>query len=108
MAEQQNLESQPFLPRVGMIWFFVIVTLVAVALGVVRSAEQGQSLAAAMVFLTIFVATFALLSGICFVVAFLFGAMEKAVAGEKERLASPFISGQMPEQIIPPTSGEEN
>lgn len=101
-------EAQPFLPRVGMIWFFVVVTLVALALGVVRLAEQGQALSAAFVFLGLFVMAFALLSGASFLVAYSFGAMERAVAGDQERTASPFIDGRLPEQIIAPKPTDES
>lgn len=103
MLEQQNdVEPQPFLPRVGILWFFVLMTLVAVAMGIVRAAEQGWSLLAALICLVIFVFVFALISCFSFVVAFLFGAMEKAMADDNQETASPFIDGSMPEQIIPP------
>ncbi len=91
-----------------MIWFFIVVTLVAIALGVVRSAEQGQSLTAALVFTALFIGFFSLFSGTCFVIAFVFGVTEKAVAGSRDEPASPFIDGSLPEQIIPPKPVDGN
>ncbi|MEZ6133353.1 MAG: hypothetical protein R3C53_00445 [Pirellulaceae bacterium] len=40
-------EPQPLLPRIGMIWFFIVALIVAIALGVIRYAEQGGALATA-------------------------------------------------------------
>lgn len=87
-----------------MVWFFIVVTIVAIALFVVRAADQGRALAVAMVFSVIFFGCLALLSGITFGVAFLFGAIEKILLGPQEQTASPFISDRPPEQIIPPQS----
>jgi uncharacterized membrane protein YhaH (DUF805 family) len=95
-------KQQPFLPRVGMIWFFIAVTIVAIALGVVRAAEQGRALAAAMVFIVIFIGLCGLCSAACFLTAFLLGAVEKAIVGPQETPASPFSDGSLPEQIVPP------
>lgn len=104
----QTSEPQPFLPRIRMVWFFVVVFVVAATLGIVRSAEQGRALAAALVFTTIFVGLCAFLSGACFTVAYLFGAMERAVTGQQNQPASPFSDDAMPEQIIPPRMVDEN
>ena len=99
-------KPQPFLPRIGMIWFFIAVTIVAIALGVVRAAEQGRSLAAAMVFTVIFVGLCAMLSAACFLTAFLLGALEKAIVGPQESPANPFSDGSLPEQIVPPNPAD--
>ena len=107
MSEQRDTVAQPFLPRVGLVWFFVVATLVAIALGIVRAADQGQALAAAMVFVLLFLFTLSVFSGLSFLVAFLFGAMEEAVSGEREQTSSPFIDGSLPEQIIPPQPVDE-
>lgn len=107
MVEQTDPEQQPLLPRFGMIWFFIIVTLVAIALGIIRSAEQGQALAAAMVFTCFFVLLLCFLASGCFLVAYLFGAMGKAVAGEEQQPKSPFANS-LPEQIIAPRTVDEN
>ncbi len=108
MSEQPETSKQPFLPRVGLIWFFIVATLIAIALGIVRAADQGQALAAAMVGVTCFVVVLAMLSGGCFAVAYMFGAMERAVAGNQEQISSPFIDGSFPDQIIPPQPVDEN
>lgn len=89
-------------------WFFVVVLLVAIALFIVRAAEQGQALAAAMVFTATFAITTALISACCFVVAFLFGAMERAMAKDQDQVGSPFIDGSPPEQILPPKPTDSN
>ncbi len=104
----ESVEPQPFLPRVRMIWFFVVVSVVAAALAIIRMAEQWQTLVAALLFIAVFLGLLAMFSGACFVVAFLLGAMERAVAGQQEQPVNPFSDGSLPEQIIPPTAVEEN
>ena len=100
--------TQPLLPRIGMIWFFVAVLLVAIALFIVRAAEQGQALAAAMVFTVVFLLVAALISGASFFVAFLLGAMERALEGQRPKLGNPFSDGSPPEQIVPPKPSDSN
>lgn len=100
--------KQPLLPRVSLIWFFIAITIVAIALGVVRAAEQGRSLSAAMVFSVLFIAIFAVSSSLCFLFAYLIGATEKAIAGGQETPQSPFSDGSLPEQIIPPRKSIES
>lgn len=101
-AESHDSIAQPLLPRVSMAWFFIAVAIVAIALGVVRTAEQGRALQGALVFTTLFIVIAAILSAGCFLIAFLFGAMERAVAPKQELPASPFSDGSLPPQIIPP------
>ena len=105
--DHETIERQPFLPRVSLIWFFVVMTMAAIALFIIRAAEQGQALAAAITFTSLFAVLLCLLSGMCFTIAFFMGAMERAVAAKSERPASPFIDGRMPEQIIPPNTVDE-
>ena len=107
MSDPRSMAEQPFLPRIGLIWFFIVATLTAIALGIVRAADQGQALAAAMGFAALFLMVLAMLSGGAFLVAFMFGAMERAVEGEQEQVANPFIDGSLPEQIIPPRPVDE-
>jgi len=97
--------SQPFLPRVRMIWLFVAITVVAIALGIIRAADQGQSFAAAFVFTGVFLFLFALFSGLSFTFSYLFGFVEKNF-GESTVTSSPFAEGRLPEQILPPNSTE--
>ena len=104
----EEIESQPLLPRIGMIWFFIAVTVASLALFVVRAADQGQSLAAAMVFICVFFFMLLFFWGGCFLAAYLFGVMEKAVAPQDEQVGTPFIDGSFPEQIIPPKPTEES
>ncbi len=99
--------SQPLLPRVSMVWYFIVVVLVAIALFIVRAAEQGQALAAALIFTCFFLLAVAFISAACFVVAYLLGAMEKALEGDREQTGSPFIDGSFPEQMIPPKPSED-
>lgn len=98
----EQLEHQPLFPRISMAWFFFVAVIVAIALYVVRAADQGQAIAAAMVFTVVFFVVTAILSALCFFIAFAFGAMERAVDKEVEVPASPFIDGSPPEQIILP------
>lgn len=106
MVEQSEPEKQPFLPRFGMIWFFIIVTLVAIAIGVIQAADQGRSMAAAIVFSGVFILTILLSSAACFFVAYVFGAIEKTVVQEDRKTKSPFAHDTLPEQIIPPRPSE--
>ncbi len=105
MKNEDENESQPFLPRVRMIWLFVAITVVAIALGIVQAADQGQSLAAALVFTCVFLFLFATFSGLSFLVSYLFGFVEKNF-GEETLTSSPFVDGRLPEQILPPTPSE--
>jgi uncharacterized membrane protein YhaH (DUF805 family) len=95
-------DQQPLLPRFGMLWFFIAAVVVAIALFVIRAADQGQSMAAAMVFTVLFLAIAAIASGLCFTIAFLLGSLERSVSGEDHQVSSPFSSGAMPEQLVPP------
>lgn len=106
-ASDEYTEPQPLLPRFGMVWFFILVLIVAIALFVIRAADQAQALSAAMVFTVLFAFATLALSGMSFLVAYLFGALEKAVEGEQQRTGSPFIDGSLPEQIIPPKPADE-
>jgi ABC-type microcin C transport system permease subunit YejB len=99
-------QPQPLLPRVGMSWFFIVVTMVAIALGVARAAEHGQSLQAATVVTLIFVGFYSVLATLCFLAAFMLGAMEKAFTDKRETPANPFSDGSLPEQIVPPKNVE--
>jgi hypothetical protein len=96
---------QPFLPRVRMIWLFVAITVVAIALGIIQAADQGQALAAGLVFSGLFVFLFAFCSGTSFLVSYMFGFVEKNF-GESTVTSSPFADGRLPEQVIPPTISE--
>lgn len=105
MTYEEENGSQPFLPRVRMIWLFVAITVVAIALGVVRAADQGQALAAALVFTGVFLFLFAMFSAISFIASYLFGFVEKNF-GEATETASPFVDGRLPEQMMPPSPSE--
>jgi hypothetical protein len=84
-----------------MIWFFVTVLVVTLALAVVQAAEQGRGLAIAMVATVVFFVAFAILAGISFLIAYSCGATEKALAG-KDEPSSPFATDRLPEQVVPP------
>ena len=104
MSFEENV-PQPFLPRVRMIWLFVAITVVAIALGIIQAADQGQAFAAALVFTCVFIFLFAFFSGASFVVSYMFGFVEKNL-GESTLTSSPFADGRLPDQVIPPTPSE--
>lgn len=106
MVEQSEAEKQPFLPRFGMIWFFIVVTLVAIAIGIVQAADQGRSMAAAIVFSGVFVLALLIFSAGCFFTAYVFGAIEKTIVEDDLKTKSPFAHDTLPEQIIPPRPSE--
>ncbi len=92
---------QPLLPRVSMIWFFIVVTVVAVSLFIIRAAEQGRVLQAALVFTGVFVILTAVFSAASFSLAYVLGAVERAVVGKSDVPTSPFSDGSLPPQVIP-------
>ncbi len=94
--------SQPFLPRVRMVWFFVVVTLVAIALATLRASDQEATFRMALIFTGLFVLLVGGLFGTCFLVAYFMGSLERAIVGREERATSPFSDGALPPQIIPP------
>lgn len=87
-----------------MVWFFITVTILAIALMVIRAADQGQSLAAAMVFTAIFCCLLGMFFGGCFCIAYLLGATEKAIERVELKVQTPFADGTLPDQIIPPNN----
>jgi hypothetical protein len=99
--------SQPLFPRVRMIWFFVAAAAVAIALGIIRAADQGQAFAAALVVTGAFLTLTMLFFAATFVVAYLLGSIEKSL-GESQMPASPFADGKLPEQILPPSPVDVN
>jgi ABC-type dipeptide/oligopeptide/nickel transport system permease component len=96
---------QPFLPRVRMIWLFVAITVVAIALGIIQAADQGHAFAAALVFTCVFLFLFAMFSGASFLVSYFFGFAEKNL-GASTVTESPFADGRLPDQQIPPSPTE--
>ena len=94
--------SQPFLPRVRMIWFFVVVTVVAVALTTLRTTDQQAAFRSALIFTGIFLLLVGVLFGVCFLIAYSMGSLERAMVGTDQRPTSPFSDGSLPPQIIPP------
>ncbi|MEM7476888.1 MAG: hypothetical protein AAF483_18035, partial [Planctomycetota bacterium] len=89
-------------PRFKMIWFFVLAILVALALFIVRSAEQGDALAKALVGICIFLAAIAIFSSVSFLFSFFFGSLGKAIEGPEYRIGNPFIDESMPDQLVQP------
>ncbi len=100
--------TQPFLPRVGMIWFFIVASVVAVALAVIRAADQGRALQGALILTTLLVGLFGILSALFFLMAYLMGAVERAVVGKIDLPSSPFSDGSLPPQIVPPKPADGN
>ena len=94
--------SQPFLPRVRMVWFFVLVTMVAITIATIRATGQESVFRMALIFTGLFVLLVGLLFGICFLVAYSMGSLERAIVGKDQRPSSPFSDGSLPPQIIPP------
>ncbi len=101
-------QPQPFLPRVSMIWFFIVVTVVAVALVIIRAAEQGRAFQGALVLTGFFLLLLSFFSAASFLVAYALGAVERAVVGKGDLPSSPFSDGALPPQIIPPKHVDAN
>ncbi|MEO8272248.1 MAG: hypothetical protein ABI557_21235 [Aureliella sp.] len=99
---------QPFLPRVRMIWFFVVVTVVAVTLTTIRVSNQEAVFRTALIFTGLFMLLVGVLFGICFLVAYCMGSLERAIVGKDQQPTSPFSDGSLPPQIIPPKRMEDH
>lgn len=97
--------AQPLLPRISMSWFFIVVTVIAIAFPLIRAADQGQALAAGLIMTGVFIVLFFVLSGICFLIAFLFGSTDRLLESQPQP-ESPFSDAGLPKQIVPPTSKE--
>lgn len=97
MAQEQIKQS--LMPRIPMYWFFVAITVVAILVGIVQLADQGQVFATAFVAVLIFVVTALTLSAIFFIIAFLVGDLDKGF--EAMTIESPFAD-RLPDQVIPP------
>lgn len=95
-------ENQPWLPRVRMIWLFVLVTAMAILLLVIRSASDGASVAFAAVFLGAFLLMLTLVCATTFLAAYALGRLERNWIDEPTKVSSPFAYNQLPEQIVPP------
>ena len=100
--------SQPFLPRVRMMWFFIVVSVVAVALTFIRATDQQAVFRTSIMFTGIFVAVVGALFAVCFAVAYAMGSLERAIVGKEELPRSPFSDGSLPPQIIPPQRMEDH
>ena len=100
--DKDLVEPQPLLPRFPMIWFFSLVVLVAIALFIVRSAEQGDAFAKALIGIVVFLAAVCIFSSLSFLFAFLFGALGKAIEGSDRQLGNPFVDETMPDQLVQP------
>lgn len=94
--------SQPFLPRVRMVWFFVLVTVVAITITTIRATGQEAVFRTALIFTGLFALLVGVFFGICFLVAYSMGSLERAIVGKEQRPTSPFSDGSLPPQIIPP------
>ena len=100
--------TQPFLPRVRMVWFFVVVTLVAIVLTTIRATDQEAAFRTALIVTGLFVLFVGGLFGVCFLVAYSMGSLERAIVGREERPSSPFSDGSLPPQIILPKRMEDH
>ncbi len=98
---------QPFFPRIRMIWFFIVAAVVALALGIIRAADEGQALAAALVFTGIFLIFVMSFSALCFWAAYSLGATERSF-NNSPQASSPFADGRLPEQVLPPKPIDTN
>ena len=99
---------QPFLPRVRMVWFFVVVTLVAIALAMIGATDQQAALRSALLFTGLFVLLLGAAFAMCFIAAYFMGSLERAIVGKEEVPSSPFSDGSLPPQIIPPKRTEDH
>ncbi len=94
--------AQPLLPQVRMVWFFIIVTAVALVIAAIRTVDQGAALTAAILAMGLFSVLLALMFAACFLLAYFLGVTERAVVGQAEMPTSPFSNGNLPPQIVPP------
>ncbi|GIW98657.1 MAG: hypothetical protein KatS3mg111_1990 [Pirellulaceae bacterium] len=99
-----EIQAQPLLPQVRMIWFFVVTLLIAAGLTLIQVSDRGSALVNALMFTCLFLVAFGTLSALTFVIAFSLGALERAVVPPEERVESPFAHDRLPPQVLPPSS----
>ena len=100
--EQQELERSTFLPRISMFWFFVAILMAAIALWIIRNANQGFAMAAAIIFCLLIVLVFFSISTLLFGIATVFGSTKHALDEINQETESPFSHDHLPDQIVPP------
>ncbi len=94
------------MPRVSLLWPFVLVTAAAFLIVLVRAADQGAVLVTATLALFGWLVGLFLLFGILFLFTYMFGLLEHLLAPPVEQPKSPFGVDQLPEQIVVPTNTE--
>ncbi|MCC6508852.1 MAG: hypothetical protein IT423_07080 [Pirellulaceae bacterium] len=93
---------QPFLPRTRLIWSFVAVTAAAVLIMLVRWADQGVALIAALVAIAAWVAGLFAMFSLLFLITYFLGVLENLLAPPENEVLSPFAQDRLPEQIVAP------
>ena len=103
-------ETQPWFPKIRLMWLFVLISFAALLMFLIRSADQRGELVFALiysvVFLVVFVAMLSFFYGMSFLLAYSLGKFERKLSDSAVVTSSPFADGQLPDQIVPPRPSE--
>lgn len=100
-------QSQPLLPRISMRWYFVLVLVVAFLVSVVFQSSNPKAWGMTLILLIGSTLFFFMIAAVCFLVAFLFGAVKQVVFYEPPKPESPFANETLPPQVIPPHAARD-
>jgi hypothetical protein len=100
----ESEQAQPILPRISMRWYFIVVVAISIVLTWLNQSSNQKSLVVTTILFAIAAGTFLMMAAGCFLIASLFGAVEKLFRNSELQTESPFADESMPPQIIPPSS----
>jgi tellurite resistance protein TehA-like permease len=98
----EPISKQLLLPRVGLIWSFVAITLAAILIALVRELDRGAALISAIVLTLAWIAVLFAMFSVLFLVTYSLGLLEDLLAPQQDDVLSPFADDRLPEQIVPP------
>lgn len=98
----EEVASQPLLPQLRLIWSFIAVTAAAVLITLVRLADEGVAMVAAIMSVITWLAILFGAFCVLFLITYALGALENILAPPEQPVLSPFAKDRMPDQIIEP------
>jgi hypothetical protein len=102
----QELGRQPLLPQMRLIWSFVAVTASAVLITLVRFADQGAAMVAALISVLIWLAVLFGAFSVLFAITYALGLLEALVVPPEQPVLSPFANDRLPDQIVAPIKSD--
>ncbi|MFO1065841.1 MAG: hypothetical protein U0892_18415 [Pirellulales bacterium] len=99
--------KQKLAPPVSMIWFFVLITCFAILLVVIQVADQGGAALKAFLALGAWVVLLMIIYAGHFLLAFVFGWLERLVEPPASVSQSPFAEDALPQQFVQPLRADD-